>query len=50
MEQWATGGFASPIGSEFLIKNATGTGYCNALQEVSEMDYDRMKEILSNEQ
>lgn len=48
-ENWASGRYMAPSAEESAIRSATAIGYCNALVEVLEMDYQNIEEVLSNE-
>jgi hypothetical protein len=49
-DSWAAGEFSAAFDTEMLVKNAGATGACSILQELMNLDYDELHEVLDNEQ
>lgn len=48
-ELWASGAFSASLETEMIAKNAGATGACSAYQDILDMDYQKLKDGLSNE-
>jgi hypothetical protein len=48
-EQWANGTFSAAFDTEMAVKNAGATGFCSAMQELIDIDYDTLHGVIDNE-
>jgi hypothetical protein len=47
-EDWANGLFSGAFDTEMIVKNAGATGYCSALQDLINLDYESLHEVIDN--
>jgi hypothetical protein len=46
---WANGEFSAAFEMEMAVKNAGATGFCSAMQELIDLDYDSLHGVIDNE-